>query len=91
MPEWSVPQKLSRNRSVGLKIGKGFSLQEITRGMEMVAEGIRTSRSVYELGKNLGVEMPICNQVYHILYDGKDPRLAVRDLMTRELRVELEH
>lgn len=82
---------LSRNRTVGLNIGKGRSLEEITQGMKMVAEGIKTARSAHQLGKKLGVEMPITNQVYHILYEGKDPRKAVRDLMTRELKAELEH
>jgi glycerol-3-phosphate dehydrogenase (NAD(P)+) len=57
----------------------------------MVAEGVRTARSAYELGKRMGVEMPIIRQVYHVLYKGKDPRKAVRELMTRELKVELEH
>jgi len=82
---------LSRNRRVGLKIGKGMSLQEIVEGMKMVAEGIRTARSVFELGKKMEVEMPISFQVYQILYEGKDPKEAVKDLMNRELKVELEH
>jgi glycerol-3-phosphate dehydrogenase (NAD(P)+) len=81
---------LSRNRSVGLKIGKGMKLQEIVEGMNMVAEGVRTCLSVYELAKREGVDMPIINQVYDILYQGKDPREAVRELMTRELKPELE-
>ncbi|MFH0845195.1 MAG: NAD(P)H-dependent glycerol-3-phosphate dehydrogenase [Pseudomonadota bacterium] len=82
---------LSRNRRVGLKIGKGMSLQEIVEGMKMVAEGIRTARSVFELGKKMEVEMPISFQVYQILYEGKDPKEAVKDLMNRALKVELEH
>jgi glycerol-3-phosphate dehydrogenase (NAD(P)+) len=82
---------LSRNRSVGLKIGRGLNLEEITGGMAMVAEGIRTARSAYELGKKMHVDMPITEQVYRILYEGKDPKEAVRDLMVRELKVELEH
>jgi glycerol-3-phosphate dehydrogenase (NAD(P)+) len=82
---------LSRNRTVGLKMGKGMSLEEITGSMNMVAEGIKTARSAYELGKKMEVELPISNQVYHILYNGKNPQEAVRDLMTRELKVELEH
>ncbi len=82
---------LSRNRTVGLKMGKGMSLEEITGSMNMVAEGIKTARSAYELGKKMGVELPIGNQVYQILYNGKNPQKAVRDLMTRELKVELEH
>ena len=65
--------------------------REITDGMTMVAEGIKTTKSTYELAKTLNVEMPICNQVYQILYEDKDPKTAVRDLMGRALKVELEH
>jgi glycerol-3-phosphate dehydrogenase (NAD(P)+) len=82
---------LSRNRTVGLKIGRGESLEEITSGMSMVAEGVKTARSAYDLGRKVGVELPITEQVFRILYEGKEPREAVRDLMTRELKVELEH
>jgi glycerol-3-phosphate dehydrogenase (NAD(P)+) len=82
---------LSRNRTVGLKIGKGMKIQEITAGMTMVAEGVRTARSAYELAKKMGVEMPITTQVYQILYEEKNPIEAVKDLMGRELKVELEH
>ncbi len=82
---------LSRNRTVGLKIGRGMSLDEITSSMNMVAEGIKTARAAYELGKKMDVALPITNQVYHVLYNGKDPKKAVRELMTRELKVELEH
>jgi glycerol-3-phosphate dehydrogenase (NAD(P)+) len=79
---------LSRNRMVGLKIGQGMRLEEITRDMNMVAEGVKTSISAYQLGKKIGVDMPIINQVYQILYQGKEPRSAVRELMTRELKKE---
>jgi glycerol-3-phosphate dehydrogenase (NAD(P)+) len=79
---------LSRNRTVGLKIGQGMKIEEITGGMQMVAEGVKTSIAAYELAKKFGVDMPIINQVYEILYDGKDPRTAVRELMTRELKKE---
>ena len=82
---------MSRNRTVGLKIGKGMRLDEITGNMSMVAEGIKTARSAYELGKKMEVYMPICNQVYHILYNDKDPKEAVKYLMSRELKVELEY
>jgi len=82
---------LSRNRMVGLKIGEGMGLEEITSGMDMVAEGIRTARSAYDLARKIGVDMPITTQVYQILYKGKDPKEAVRELMTRELKAELEH
>ena len=82
---------LSRNRTVGIKIGKGMSLDEITSSMNMVAEGIKTARAAYELGKKMDVALPITNQVYQVLYNGKDPKEAVRELMTRELKEELEH
>jgi glycerol-3-phosphate dehydrogenase (NAD(P)+) len=81
---------LSRNRTVGLKIGKGMTLQEIMKGMTMVAEGVRTSISAHQLAKKMGVDMPIINQVYEILYEEKDPMDAVKELMTRELKQELE-
>jgi glycerol-3-phosphate dehydrogenase (NAD(P)+) len=79
---------LSRNRTVGLKIGQGMSLEEITGSMSMVAEGVKTSIAAYDLAKKAGVDMPIVAQVYETLYKGKDPRKAVRDLMTRELKKE---
>jgi glycerol-3-phosphate dehydrogenase (NAD(P)+) len=79
---------LSRNRMVGLKIGQGMGLEEITKDMNMVAEGINTSISAFQLAKKMGVDMPIINQVYEILYRGKDPRSAVKELMTRELKRE---
>jgi glycerol-3-phosphate dehydrogenase (NAD(P)+) len=82
---------LSRNRTVGLKIGRGLSREDITGSMNMVAEGVKTARSVYELAKKRRVEMPIATQVYQILYEGKDPREAVKALMGRDLKLELEH
>ena len=82
---------LSRNRTVGLKIGKGMSLKEITGSMNMVAEGIKTTRSAYHLSRKMGVDMPITTQVYEILYEGKAPKDAVKELMTRELKSEQEH
>lgn len=82
---------LSRNRTVGFKIGKGMSIEEITASMNMVAEGVKTTRSTYELAKKIGVDMPITTQVYQILYEGKNPKEAVRELMSREPKAELEH
>ncbi len=82
---------LSRNRTLGLKIGKGMKLNDITGGMSMVAEGVKTSISAYELAKKIGVEMPITEQVYETLYNGKNPLIAVKELMTRELKKEREH
>ena len=82
---------LSRNRTVGLKIGRGMKLKEITSSMNMVAEGVKTTLSAYQLAKKMGVEMPITHQVYDILYQGKDPKEAVKELMGRALKQELEH
>jgi glycerol-3-phosphate dehydrogenase (NAD(P)+) len=81
---------LSRNRMVGLKIAEGLPVEAIISSMRMVAEGIETSKAAYMLGKRLGVEMPIAAEVYRIIYEGRDPREAVRDLMTRQLKGELE-
>lgn len=79
---------LSRNRMVGLKLGEGKTLAEIKSEMSMVAEGIKTTQSVYDLAKNLQIEMPILEQVYNIIYKNKDCSEAVRDLLKRELKVE---
>jgi glycerol-3-phosphate dehydrogenase (NAD(P)+) len=80
--------ELSRNRSVGLRIGRGETLSDILKGMRMVAEGVRTSRSVYTLARNLGVEMPITEQVYSLLYENKHPKQVVADLLAREVKPE---
>jgi glycerol-3-phosphate dehydrogenase (NAD(P)+) len=79
---------LSRNRSVGIKLGQGKKLAEILEEMQMVAEGVKTTKSVYDLAKSLHIEMPILDQVYKILYENKDCSLAVVDLLARELKVE---
>lgn len=80
--------ELSRNRSVGMKLGQGVGLAQILKDMKMVAEGIKTTRSAYDLSKKLHVPMPITEQVYNILYRNKDPKEAVTELMTRDLKVE---
>lgn len=80
--------ELSRNRHVGIELGRGRKLAEILSGMRQVAEGVRTARSAYELGVREGVGMPIVNEVYSVLYNEKDPRVAVYDLMVREAHRE---
>ncbi|EMG36894.1 glycerol 3-phosphate dehydrogenase (NAD(P)+) [Desulfocurvibacter africanus PCS] len=80
--------ELSRNRQVGLRLGKGQKLLDILGQMKMVAEGVKTTEAVHGLGKMLEVELPITEQVYEVLYNGKDPEQAVRELMTRELKQE---
>ncbi len=78
----------SRNRYVGEQIGKGKKLSDIVNDMTMVAEGVETTRSVFELAQRTGVEMPISHKVHEILFEDKEPFLATRELMTREARVE---
>ncbi|MBX3272173.1 MAG: NAD(P)H-dependent glycerol-3-phosphate dehydrogenase [Sandaracinaceae bacterium] len=79
---------LSRNRKVGLALGRGQKLADILAGMNMVAEGVRTTKSAYELAARVGVEMPITEAMYRILYEDHDPKLAVTELMTRRARAE---
>jgi len=81
---------LSRNRNVGLQLGRGKSLEEILGSMQMVAEGVRTAKSAHELSERDGIEMPITREVYAMLYEGKPPLKAVGDLMARPLRAERE-
>ncbi|GAB6887808.1 NAD(P)H-dependent glycerol-3-phosphate dehydrogenase [Desulfothermus okinawensis JCM 13304] len=79
---------LSRNRQVGLRIGRGERLEDILKGMKMVAEGVKTCEALYLLGTKKDVEMPITEQVYRILYEEKDPKRAVEELMLRDLKSE---
>ncbi len=81
---------LSRNHTVGKKIGEGRKLNDILSEMRMVAEGIKTAKSVYNLSLKLGVEMPISHEIYHILYDDVSPQDALLRLMTRDLKQELD-
>lgn len=81
---------LSRNRTVGMELGRGHKLDEILNRMRMVAEGVKTTLSAYQLAGRLGVTMPITEQMYRILYEDKDPKLAVADLMQRALTSEDE-
>ena len=78
----------SRNRYVGEEIGRGKTLVSILDKMEMVAEGIRTTQSVYDLSKKYQVEMPISEGVYQILFNEKNPKEIVSELMTRDLKLE---
>ena len=78
----------SRNRYLGLEIGKGRKVKEVLDGMEMVAEGLYTAQSVMGLAEKFKVDLPICQEVYRVLFEDKDPRQAINDLMTRDLRDE---
>lgn len=80
--------ELSRNRTVGVEMGKGRTLQDVLATLGHVAEGVKTAKSAYDLSVKLSVDMPITTEVYRVLYEGKSPRQAVVDLMTRELRRE---
>lgn len=80
--------KHSRNRYVGEEIGRGKTLKAVLDGMVMVAEGVKTTRSVHQLSEKLGVEMPISGQVYRVLFDDKRPHDAVAELMTRDAKEE---
>ena len=81
---------LSRNYTVGIKLGQGKKLQQILDEMHMVAEGIKTAKSVYNFSRKLGVQMPICHDIYRILYEDLAPKEALYRLMTRTLKQELD-
>ncbi len=79
---------LSRNRSVGMKLGQGMKLPEILAEMRMVAEGVKTAESAYQLACKLGVDMPITEKLFQVLHEDKPAREAVIELMTRDLKAE---
>jgi glycerol-3-phosphate dehydrogenase (NAD(P)+) len=79
---------LSRNRHVGIELGKGHSLAEILEGMKMVAEGVGTAGALLALARESGIELPITEQVAAILDEGRSPREAIRSIMERPLRRE---
>lgn len=80
--------KHSRNRNLGEMIAHGKTLHQAERELQMVAEGVKTSISAYELGKKLNIELPIINEVYEVLFKNKNPKQAVYDLMTRTPKSE---
>ena len=79
---------LSRNYTVGVKLGQGIKLKDFLNQTRSVAEGVATAESAYELSKKYNIEMPIVEQVYKVIYEDKEPVLAVRDLMERSLKSE---
>ncbi|HGY12006.1 MAG TPA: glycerol-3-phosphate dehydrogenase, partial [Desulfobacterales bacterium] len=81
---------LSRNYTLGKQIGEGKKLDEIISEMRMVAEGVKTTRSVYNLSKKLGVDLPICNEVYFVLFEDLPVKESVERLMNRSLKHELD-
>lgn len=80
---------LSRNRTVGFKIGQGKKLKEILEEMVQVVEGIKTSKSAYNLSKKLKVSMPITEQVYRMIYEDKSPKDVLTDLVSRDPKQEI--
>ena len=81
---------LSRNRRVGIAIGEGKRLEDVLAGLHQVAEGVRTSRSAYELAQKHDVDMPISEGIYRVLYEGQPPQEAAGELTSRQLRSESE-
>ncbi len=80
--------KHSRNRNLGEMLAKGKTLEQAEKELKMVAEGVKTCMSAYQLGKKLNIELPIINQVYEVLFNNKDAKKAVFDLMTRTPKAE---
>jgi len=81
---------LSRNYTVGKQIGEGKKLDDIISEMRMVAEGVKTTKSVYNLSRKLGVDLPICNEVYSVLFENLSVKETVERLMNRSLKHELD-
>ncbi|MDD4495601.1 MAG: NAD(P)H-dependent glycerol-3-phosphate dehydrogenase [Eubacteriales bacterium] len=79
----------SRNRSAGILIGKGLSVEQTIKEIKMVVEGIPTTKAVYNLSKQYDIEMPITRQAYEVLFNNKNPELAVIELMTRSMKPEI--
>ena len=79
---------LSRNRRVGIELARGRKLDDILASTKMIAEGVDTTAAAVDLARKTGVEMPITEQMYLILKDGKSPQEGIRDLMDRALRSE---
>ena len=80
--------ELSRNRTVGIQLGQGKTIEEILGSMSAVAEGVKTAQSVHDLALKMKVDMPICEAVYQVIYERKTPQQALADLMGRELKRE---
>ncbi len=79
---------LSRNRTLGTRLGKGEKLDAIMQSAKTVAEGVKTAKAARELAQKYEIDMPIVDEVYRLLYEGKDPKQALKDLMSRELKGE---
>ena len=82
---------LSRNRRTGMELAQGKTLQQILEETTEVAEGVKNSRVILQLARAVGVEMPISEQMVAVMYEGKPAKLAVHELMTRDLKHEAAH
>jgi glycerol-3-phosphate dehydrogenase (NAD(P)+) len=80
----------SRNRRFGMALGQGQSLQDAQSGIHQVVEGVSAARAVYDVAQRLNVDMPICQEIYRIMHEGKEVRTVVQALMGREVRSEME-
>jgi len=78
----------SRNRWLGEEIGKGKKFSDVLKETDMVVEGVATAKAAYDLAKKYNVEMPITTEIFKVLYENKDPKIAVHDLMTRSAKSE---
>ena len=78
----------SRNTTVGVRLGRGETLEDILGSTTMVAEGVRSSKSVLELARTHGVDMPITEQVVEVLYNGRSPRAMAASFMSRDTKAE---
>lgn len=78
----------SRNRRMGLALGRGQSREDAHKAIDQVVEGVDTAREIHKLGKQYGVELPISEQVYRVIYEGLDPHAAVHALLSREPKAE---
>jgi glycerol-3-phosphate dehydrogenase (NAD(P)+) len=81
--------ELSRNRQVGLRLGRGESLEDILSGRRDVAEGVKNAKSIWGMAQTLNVSMPSCREVYRVLYEGKPLKQGMVDLLTRRLKEEV--
>ena len=84
----TATSKHSRNNRAGILVGQGLSIEELEKEIHMVVEGIPTTKAVYELAKEKNVELPITNEIYEVLFEGKDCDQSVKDLMNREIKSE---
>ena len=84
----TATSKHSRNNRAGILVGEGLKLEDLHKKINMVVEGIPTTKSVYELAKNKNIELPITNEIYEVLFNNKDCDQSVKDLMMRDIKSE---